>query len=148
MSDKPALLPNLKRYELDVWSEKSPFGGKLKGMSMREDATGRWCEYADIAPLVSDTQALVWQPIDSAPKTGRTLLLGYPNRIGNWRTVRGQWFSKELIEQDWEYGNENDEGWYETSVESDDIPNAWPINPTHWMPLPAPPANALGGEQP
>ncbi|WP_173011188.1 hypothetical protein [Achromobacter xylosoxidans] len=38
-----------------------------------------------------------WQPIESAPKTGCTLLLGYWNSHGKWRTVRGQWISAEYI---------------------------------------------------
>lgn len=79
-----------------------------------------------------------WQPIETAPKTGRTILLGYRNSHGNWRTLRGQWFSKEMIEQDWEDGECCDEGWYETAVEPDE-PNCWATNPTHWMPLPESP---------
>lgn len=82
-----------------------------------------------------------WQPIETAPKAGRTILLGYRNSHGNWRTMRGQWFSQERIDETWDEPEDSDglEGWYETSVEADDIPNCWPTNPTHWMPLPPPP---------
>ena len=65
------------------------------------------------------------------------MLLGYPNRAGKWRTVRGQWFSDAEIAETWE--EEGAEGWYETSVECEDLPNCWSIEPTHWMPLPATP---------
>lgn len=87
-----------------------------------------------------------WQPIETAPKTGRTLLLGYLNRAGNWRTVRGQWMSSEYIDQHWEDPDDPGdlEGWYETSVEADDTPNCWHIKPTHWMPLPAAPSAGDG----
>lgn len=90
-----------------------------------------------------------WQPIATAPKTGRTLLLGYVNCAGNWRTVRGQWMSADYIEQNWEDSEspEGSEGWYETSAEADDAPNCWPITPTHWMPTPPEP-NAATSRQP
>ncbi|HEX7909945.1 MAG TPA: hypothetical protein VF534_17895 [Paraburkholderia sp.] len=88
-----------------------------------------------------------WQPIETAPKTGRTLLLGYSNVLGNWRTVRGQWISEAYIEQNWEEPDDAEAGWYETSVEADDVPNCWPISPTHWMPLPRAPIAATEGEE-
>lgn len=80
-----------------------------------------------------------WQPISSAPKDGRTLLLGYENLSGKWRTVRGQWFSEQEIMDSWEDPDDGIEGWYETSEQADDPPNCWSVHPTHWMPLPAPP---------
>jgi hypothetical protein len=84
-----------------------------------------------------------WQSIETAPKDGGALLLGYRNALGNWRTVRGQWFSDEQIKEEWEDGYDSEEGWYETSVEADDLPNCWPVNPTHWQPLPEPPVSLL-----
>lgn len=80
-----------------------------------------------------------WKPIDSAPKTGRTLLLGYWNSHGKWRTVRGQWMSAEYIAQEWEEQADAEPGWFETAVEADDIPNCWPVSPSHWQRMPAPP---------
>jgi len=80
-----------------------------------------------------------WQPIETAPKDGRTLLLGYYNSHGNWRTMRGQWMSEAYIAEHWEDPEDEQPGWFETSVEADDIPNCWRIQPSHWMPLPAPP---------
>jgi hypothetical protein len=95
------------------------------------------------APLPREA-ATVWQPIETAPKTGRTLLLGYLNSAGKWRTVRGQWMSEAYISEQWEEPDDAEPGWYETSVEADDPPNCWPIEPTHWMPLPAAPAESNG----
>lgn len=80
-----------------------------------------------------------WQPIESAPKDGRSMLLGHFNTAGNWRTLRGRWFSAEKIEYEWENADDFEAGWYEESVEADDIPNVWATSPTHWMPLPNPP---------
>lgn len=100
---------------------------------------------ADMRPLIyGDTASAgsaldAWCSIESAPKDGRTILLGYFNSHGNWRTLRGQWFTKEHIEDNWEDGDLFDAGWYETSVEADDVPSCWPTRPTHWMPTPAAP---------
>jgi len=84
-----------------------------------------------------------WQPIETAPKSGRTLLLGYRNSHGNWRTTRGEWMSEAYIAESWEDPDDAEPGWYETSVEADDAPNCWPITPTHWMPLPDAPDAAI-----
>jgi len=94
--------------------------------------------YRASTPTTTDV-VLGWQPIETAPKDGRTLLLGYHNRSGKWRTVRGQWYSNEMIAMDWEEPDDGEEGWYETAVEADGPPDCWSITPTHWMPLPAPP---------
>ena len=87
--------------------------------------------------------SVAWQPIETAPKH-RTLLLGYFNSHGNWRTLRGQWFSQESIEETWEDADLAGEGWYETPVEIDDTPNCFWTEPTHWMPFP--PAPTKGTE--
>lgn len=81
-----------------------------------------------------------WKPIETAPKNGRTLLLGYFNSLGNWRTVRGQWMSQEYIDE-YSYSDwcDAEPGWYEIAEEADEPPNSWWIEPTHWMPIPPPP---------
>lgn len=84
-----------------------------------------------------------WQPIATAPKDGRTLLLGYFNSHGKWRTMRGQWMSADYIAENWEEPDNGVEGWHETSVEADETPNCWYTEPTHWMPLPAAPSAKL-----
>lgn len=83
-------------------------------------------------------QAQQWQPIETAPKD-KWLILGYYNIAGKWRTVRGNWFDDGDLFDDNEEPIHGDEGWYETAENANDLPNVWPINPTHWMPLPAAP---------
>lgn len=85
-----------------------------------------------------------WQPIGTAPTDGRTILLGHFNSHGNWRTMRGQWFTKEHIEDNWEDGDLFEAGWYETSVEADDAPSCRPTKPTYWQPLPGAPTQEAG----
>lgn len=82
-----------------------------------------------------------WMDIETAPQDGRTLLLGYFDIAGKWRTIRGEWLSQDHI---YEYAEDPDcmsPGWHETTVEDDDG-KCWPIDPTHWMPLPAAPPTA------
>ena len=86
-----------------------------------------------------------WMPIETAPKNDRTLLLGRFNSHGKWRTMRGQWMSENYIAEHWEDPDGVEPGWFETAVEPDDPPNCWPINPTHWMPLPPSPSSADEG---
>lgn len=84
-----------------------------------------------------------WQPIETAPKDGRTILLGRFNSLGKWRTMRGQWFTQAVIDDEWEDPDGFEAGWFETAVEPD-APNCWPIAPSHWMPLPAIPTTPSG----
>lgn len=88
-----------------------------------------------------------WQPIETAPKEW-ILLLGYFNESGKWRTVRGEWFCQEEIDDQWEFPENGSPGWYETCVNADEPPNCWPIEPTHWMPLPAAPSQAGAAQEP
>lgn len=81
-----------------------------------------------------------WQPIETAPVDGRTLLLGYMNRNGKWRTMRGQYMDDDYINDHWDELENGTPGWYETTVECDEVPNCWRTDPTHWMPLPYPPS--------
>lgn len=103
-----------------------------------------WMLKAYEAALASpEVQAMRWQPIDTAPMDGRTILIGRFNSHGKWRTMRGQWMGEEYIAQNWEDPDDVEPGWFETSAEADETPNCWRIiEPTHWMPLPAPPAAA------
>lgn len=92
-------------------------------------------------------QADGWQPIWTAPQDGRTILLGYFNALGKWRTVRGQWFTDAVIQEEWTHSDVHEAGWFETSAECDEEDSGcWPTDPTHWMPLPkAPPIPSNGG---
>ena len=94
------------------------------------------------AAPVATALAPTWLPIDTAPQDGRTILLGRYNELGKWRTMRGQWMSQECIDETWEDPEAGEPGWFETSVENDELPNCWATNPTHWQPLPAPPEKA------
>jgi hypothetical protein len=81
-------------------------------------------------------EAAMWQPMESAPKNGRTVLLGLHNRLGNWRTFRGCWLSQTDIDDDFEEPELFEPGWYETAEETEEC---WPVSPTHWRPLFLPP---------
>ena len=141
------------------WEYKTKHGkfseAELKGHTKAGELFGRHKAFAEAAnalegsaaPLAAPptAQAKGWRPIETAPKDGRTLLLGYFNSAGKWRTTRGEWLSQDRID---EYAEDPDcmsLGWHETTVEDDDG-KCWPIDPTHWMPVPLPPTSAEGVE--
>lgn len=80
-----------------------------------------------------------WQPIETGPKDGKTVLLGFHNKSGNWRTFRGQWVTREYIDEYFEYPEDTEPCWMETSVNCEDDNNMWFSDPTHWMSLPEAP---------
>lgn len=79
-----------------------------------------------------------WLPIESAPK-GRTLLIGYFNRAGKWRSVRGHYYAAETLESELDESGWAPEGWYEKPDNAEEI-NFTDMEPTHWQFLPSPPA--------
>lgn len=63
-----------------------------------------------------------WQPIETAPKDGTPLLLGFPN---NCHALVGHCEDDLWGQLDEDFGFE-----------------PWPMAPTHWMPLPNPPVKS------
>lgn len=95
-----------------------------------------------LCAALREAKAQEWLPIESAPK-GRTVLVGYYNRAGKWRTVRGHYYEPQTLELSDQYGgDEGDgfapEGWYE-EVENSETINFTDELPTHWQPLPPAP---------
>lgn len=85
-----------------------------------------------------------WQPIETAPK-GRKLLIGYPNQLRKWRTVTAKYYPPQTLRlhddhDDWDTEGDGyaPEGWYE-ETETHEVILPLECEPTHWMPLPAPP---------
>ena len=76
-----------------------------------------------------------WQPIETAPKDGTKILIG---KVGSKLICTAHW----EIEPEWAYKGSSpcwasymaDDDYYSLYFDSD-----WP---THWMPLPTPPAPA------
>jgi len=82
-----------------------------------------------------------WRPIETAPKDGAAVLLYYPH---NDTCIRGIY--TEVNDGDWESGYRT---WMEWVVDSEHFIQEDPTEaPTHWMPLPVTPINAMreGGE--
>ena len=92
-----------------------------------------------------EQEPVAWRPIESAPKTGRKVILFYKNRLNVDRTVIARWLTDEQateIDGD-DVGLEG--GWYECIDNWDDFTEVaiHEGEPSHWMPLPAPPIEAL-----
>ena len=91
-----------------------------------------------------EQEQVAWQPIESVPKTGRKVILFYKNRLNVGRTVTARWLTDEQateIDAD-DVGLEG--GWYECIDNWDDFTEVaiHEGEPSHWMPLPAPPIEA------
>lgn len=87
-----------------------------------------------IRDLASIVRAAIpaWQPIETAPKDGTKVLLADKN--GYISTAR---WTEEC-----ERGgvdSSRDPGWKAYAIDDDSFYSCEYINPTHWMPLPAPP---------
>jgi len=83
-----------------------------------------------------------WIPIETAPK-GRKVIVGYPNCLGNWRTIIARYYPAGTLELedgfgDLDYDGYAPEGWYE-ETETHETIRRTDEEPTHWMPLPEPP---------
>jgi len=101
-------------------------------------------DVAKIAAAITAVKATLaqdsWQPIATAPKTGRKVILFYLNRNSLPRTVMARWVTdEEAAETDGE-GVGLEAGWYECIDNWDYTEVAiYEGEPTHWMPLPEAP---------
>ena len=75
-----------------------------------------------------DGRAVVgWKPIETAPKDGSTVILGFAGS----HSEEGFWMN------DPERNHWGEIGWFSSDA---DVLCERPASPTHWMPLPSPPA--------
>lgn len=96
-----------------------------------------------------------WVPVvERMPPSGAVVLVAYRNERGEWRRIRAQWIAAKSVEagcdsEIGEYDEATDtyydpEGWYESINNWDDYSAVmvYEGQPSHWMPLPAPPISA------
>jgi hypothetical protein len=85
-----------------------------------------------------------WQPIATAPMTGKKVILFYMNRNAKARTVMARWLTDEQAAETDADGVGLEGGWYECIDNWDDYTEVaiHEGEPSHWMPLPAPPQSA------
>lgn len=92
-------------------------------------------EIRDLArKLRAEAEGRGWQPIETAPKN-RKLIVGYRNRLGNWRTVMACYYLPETLESDSSESGWAEEGWYEESEAYEEL-SPCDEEPAHWQPLP------------
>jgi len=80
----------------------------------------------------------VWQPIETAPKDGRKIIVAYVNRNGKPRTVMARWLTDERAAEMDTDGVGLEGGWYECIDNWDDYTEVaiHEGEPANWMPLP------------
>ena len=95
--------------------------------------------------LETEREWVAWHPIESVPKTGRKVILFYKNRLHVGRTVIARWLTDEQATEIDGDGVGLEGGWYECIDNWDDYTEVaiHEGEPSHWMPLPAPPIEAL-----
>lgn len=88
-----------------------------------------------------------WQPIETAPKTGRKVIAFYLNSNGKTRTVMARWLTDEQAAETDADGVGLEGGWYECIDNWSDYTEVaiHEGEPSHWMPLPPPPAARAKG---
>jgi len=84
-----------------------------------------------------------WEPIETAPKDGTIII------IARGVDVAPGWFSSGMDGVEWRFlddASESIEGCCDRELRGRVAPNGWlreSGGPTHWMPLPEPPNDAL-----
>ncbi len=113
-----------------------------------------FADHSDVFPLYTTPQPAVqgepvakWQQIETAPKTGRKVILFYLNRNKLPRTVMARWLTDEQAAETDADGVGLEGGWYECIDNWDDYTEVaiQEGEPSHWMSLPAPPIEAAHG---
>ncbi len=113
------------------------------------DVRGEGGQLVDIMFTLADRleELTRWRPIESAPRTGRRILLRYFNDLGKRRVVKASWVSEDEIAE-WENGDLCEPGWYERSEAHEAVTETiYPVEhePNGWLPLPAEPKPAQEG---
>ena len=76
-----------------------------------------------------------WQPIETAPKDGSKILLFIPSNVSRWHVSAGYW-------RDDAHARKASPFWCAETSHLMGITWMRSHQPTHWMPLPAPPKGA------
>lgn len=135
------------------WRAPDSHGVELsqeQALELLQDALGVEVEIAAPGSDSKHGAPEAWTPVsEQSPGPGVTVLFGYRNSYGKWRTLRGHYSPLHTVDASaWEDGSDDTEdgsfepeGWWEEPVESETL-NFVSDEVTHWMPLPAPPAPA------
>lgn len=125
-------IERLRRDECLGWEAKVKRGvfgqPEMQAHKDAERMLGRHMGLTEAAQLLRDVLMVSeWRPIETAPRTGQSLLLGRFNDAGEWRTLRGRWVAQSGLEK-WAF-----------EPDHECVSTYWPMIPTHWIALPEPP---------
>jgi hypothetical protein len=136
-AQSPAPAPAPSYTEGHCAEKRKPGGCQLHNLHCGYPACDR--------KAVASPAVQAWQPIETAPKTGRKLILSYVNRCGKARTVLARWLTDEEAAETDSDGVGLEGGWYECIDNWEDYTEVaiHQGEPTHWMPPPAAPDSTV-----
>ena len=80
-----------------------------------------------------------WQPIETAPKDGTTIIIGWRDEKA-WQQRMGAWDSEHSFKWNDETDESESEGaWSDGAVDDWAYQETYSYPATHWMPCPEPP---------
>jgi hypothetical protein len=81
-----------------------------------------------------------WRPIETAPKDGQSILIGWQDQECGWQTRCAWWDVQFDLKWDEEKeGSYYRPAWTDARIMSFNYEETYSYEPTHWMPLPPPP---------
>jgi len=104
---------------------------------IQEEIKAKWAAIiAKSYPSLVPRAALeAWRDIESAPRDGAVVQIGWWDKTKKWQTRMAWWETATMQHGDFP-------GWTDWACRSFGYEEVEVYTPTHWMPLPAPPARA------
>lgn len=130
---------------LDDYAERYIGATRGEDMSLEEMLISKARERLSLLSPAAPDAGGGWMPIETAPKDGTEILVAPHMTVVAWDFGAEQWVvgiiplnRDRTIADDWTV---------QPAMMFEQYLSNWGVEPTHWMPLPAPPALQPGGER-
>lgn len=106
---------------------------QVQRRNIDQSSQEQWC-------YSCDSMRHKWQPIDTAPKDGSRVLIGWFDALRKWKVRAAYWDTHFNTVWDYEENMPIEmPAWTDGAIESFASERITSYEPTHWMPLPQPP---------